>query len=161
MSNIKVHFSSETNEWATKFKNKIFIKNNCFIFTGCKDKDGYGACSYKGKQIRAHRLSFVLSKKELPEHLCVGHTCDTPACINPNHLFLCTNQENTMDRTIKNRSAKGEKSGTAKLTDNLVREIRSKFIPRKYSIRMLAKEYGVCYATIRELLILKNWKHVK
>lgn len=44
------------------------------------------------------------------------------------------------------------------LNSDIVREIRSKYIPRKYSIRKLAKEYNVSYATISLIVLGKTWK---
>lgn len=154
-------YSSASEEFRKFLKKTKKVSSGCIVWIKCKDKDGYGNTTYKGKQIRAHRLSFKLFNGYLKRNLCVCHKCDNPSCVNPYHLFLATNRQNTKDRYLKNRSAIGERISSSKLNIKKVKEIRNKYIPKKYSIRKLAREYNVCYATMRELLINKNWKHVK
>lgn len=38
-----------------------------------------------------------------PQGLHALHSCDEPLCLNPAHLRWGTNQENALDRTIRNR----------------------------------------------------------
>lgn len=73
---------------------------------------------------RAHRFSWEAHNGQIPEEMCVLHKCDTPSCVNPDHLFLGTNDDNVADRVAKGRSAKGEQHGKAKLTDRQILEIR-------------------------------------
>lgn len=58
------------------------------------------------KDVRAHRASWEIYKGTIPEGLSVLHSCDTPLCVNPDHLFLGTQQENMTDRTAKGRTGK-------------------------------------------------------
>lgn len=53
----------------------------------------------------AHRVSFSVFKGEIPPGLCVLHRCDTPMCVNPDHLFLGTQSDNMLDMYAKNRGA--------------------------------------------------------
>lgn len=61
----------------------------------------------------------------------------------------------------KSKIIRGEKIGTSKLTEEQVREIRTKYIPRKYSTRRLAREYGMHRDTIEKILKGVFWKHVE
>lgn len=81
----------------------------CWLWLGCGDKNGYGSIGvgYPSKQAKAHRVSFIVFRNEFPGDLHVLHKCDTPACVNPDHLFLRTNQVNLTDMVAKGRSKAG------------------------------------------------------
>lgn len=65
-------------------------------------------------------------------------------------------------RALLERSGaqKGERHPHAKLTNALVREIRSKFVPRKYSSRRLATEYGMSKTTILDIVNRRIWTRI-
>jgi hypothetical protein len=54
--------------------------------------------------VLAHRLSYIIHKGDIPQNMCVLHICDTPLCVNPDHLFLGTQQDNIKDRDMKNHT---------------------------------------------------------
>lgn len=138
------------------FEEKYIPEPNsgCWLWTSYWDNKGYGIMSYGRK---AHRESFELYVGPIPDGYYVCHKCDTPCCVNPNHLFIGTTQENTKDRHSKGRSARGERSGPAKLTEEQVREIRIS----KESSRSLCKKYGVSYGLIGHIRRGRVWTHVK
>lgn len=78
----------------------------CWIWIGSKDKDGYGRIcgrtNYKHWNMKAHRVSYEYFIGQI-NGLQVLHKCDNPSCINPNHLFLGTQQENIADMMRKGR----------------------------------------------------------
>lgn len=144
-----------------KFRGKFEIDSNgCWLWSGCLDKDGYGKTMYGGgNHIRSHRKSYLLHVGEIPEGLCVLHKCDVRACINPDHLFLGTNQENTIDRNQKERQARGESNAAAKLTEEDVRRIREEaYYPGILTI--LANRFGVVKSVIDSIRKGKTWKHL-
>lgn len=82
-------------------KKYVVSNSGCWIWTGAKMAKGYGKMWLLGKLIGAHRASWELHRGQVPKGLHVLHSCDTPECINPNHLFLGTNHDNIVDRNNK------------------------------------------------------------
>lgn len=161
-----------------RFWEKVQKTDGCWIWTGSKRNKGYGAFSYtvNGRLIqgRAHRYSYELHKGEIPPGLFVLHRCDNPACVNPDHLFLGTNEDNIRDMLAKGRHIPGGthignagdwKRGTehhaAKLTPDDVREIRRLHAEGGWSYGQLGKRFGVnasaAYKIVKRLL----WKQIK
>lgn len=118
-------------------------KDQCRLWVWKHNPDGYGVLRFKGKQFLAHRMIWQAFNGLIPEGLLVLHKCDTPACFNPNHLFLGTYADNNRDRAQKNRSALGEKSGRCKLTDVEVGEIRQLYSFGNITQTDLGKQYGI------------------
>ena len=78
-------------------------ETGCWLWEGTYLDKGYGCFSINNKSKRAHRVSWELYRGGIPKGLHVLHHCDTPECVNPNHLFLGTNQDNVNDATKKRR----------------------------------------------------------
>jgi hypothetical protein len=106
----------------------------------------------------AHRVSWELSHGKVPVGLYVLHHCDTPCCVNPDHLFLGTDADNRADCVQKGRQARGTTSGNAKLTEQQVREIRA-YGRKDYALT--AKLYGVSRATARRIAMKLSWSHLR
>jgi len=82
--------------------------DDCWIWKGSIKQDGYGVMTRMGKKILAHRFSYSLHNGEITDkEMCVCHKCDIPLCVNPKHLWLGTKSENSIDRNLKGRTAKG------------------------------------------------------
>lgn len=116
----------------------------CWLWDGTDAGKGYGVISIACRTVRAHRASYEAFVGPIPDGLCVCHRCDTPSCVNPEHLFLDTSQGNTADRVRKRRSARLSNHGSAKLTPAQVAEIRSSWL----SQRKLARAFGVTQSNI-------------
>ena len=99
------------------------------------------------KSIGAHRFSFELARGAIPKGMYVCHKCDTPLCVNPDHLFVGTHHDNMRDMVQKKRSFTGRgenKKGLAKLTNQQADQIRKMDI----SHQKLAVMFGVSATTI-------------
>lgn len=134
----------------------------CWYWGASKTHNGYGEFWVGERKFRAHRFSWILINGEVPDKLYVCHTCDTPACVNPAHLFLGTLKENNADRHRKGRTViphySGEKNGQSKLTAPQVREIRERCGIGKESQGKLAKIFGVTQAQISSIVTFKTWR---
>lgn len=154
-------------EEAERFYSKIAKTDNpdeCWEWTGGKNRSGYGNFSCSGKTYRANRLAYELATNTDPGELFVLHSCDNRACCNPNHLWLGTNSDNMLDMYRKGRANFSRRTGDghpeSKLTAAQVQEIRQKYVPYKVTLQQLAKEYGVGHATIHKIVHRVRWKNV-
>ena len=86
-----------------------FAEDLCWEWTAAKMKTGYGQFRYDGSMKQAHRIMYHLFNPEWPldDKLHVLHQCDNPSCVNPDHLFLGTQEDNNKDKTSKGRQARG------------------------------------------------------
>lgn len=143
----------------------VASENDCWIWTGTLDANGYGVYSAKRVLYKAHRVSYFLHHKSIDKNLMCCHSCDNPPCVNPNHLWLGTQGENSLDRHKKGRTRTGHLRGQdnpgAKLTENDVRFIRKNHNHCEFSTRKLAAMFGVCQTKIRQVLSGQAWKGVK
>ena len=129
--------------------------SQCWIWNGAFHGKEYGHFKYKYRVEKAHRMSFRLFKRE-PGALHVLHKCDNPKCVNPEHLFLGTNDDNLQDRQRKQRQARGESHSRAKINAMQAIEIRNSTLPRKE----LAKKYGLTINGVNAIISRRSWKHV-
>jgi len=123
--------------------------------------------SYGGFQLKsytnvyAHRFSWEYFNGPIPVGLQVLHKCDNPLCINPNHLFLGTNDDNVKDKVSKNRQTKGSKNGCPSLTEEDVENMITKIYTSEFSsIKQISQIYKVDRSIISNILLGKAWTHV-
>ena len=149
--------------WQDYFADRISPEPNsgCYLWMGGLSHYGYGTAHHSQiGSIVAHRLSWILANGPIEGGGCVLHRCDVRICVNPTHLFLGTRLDNNKDRDEKNRQARGEKHGSAKLNQTQIRKIRRRADnnePRKD----IAKDFGVSVRTIWSIKTRKTWEHVK
>lgn len=92
--------------WPERFWDKVIKTDKCWLWTGSKDSYGYGSIYYDGRIWRAHRLSlYMVTPFDLKLDVC--HKCDNPGCVNPDHLWAASTQDNMNDMVQKKRHGNG------------------------------------------------------
>lgn len=152
-----------TKEFSERFWQKVEKTDTCWNWTGAKT-NGYGVIGTRRSTIeKAHRISYMMHKGDFQQNLCVCHTCDNPACVNPDHLFIGSHKDNAIDKIAKGRNrenpVRGEKQGLSKLRENSVKRIR--IVGNSLSLNRLAVLFGVSKKSISNVLQNKTWSHVK
>lgn len=130
--------------------------SGCWLFEGAWTSAGYGNVRFKSENWLAHRLSFVILGGVLTSGDVLCHSCDTPACINPAHLFVGSLHQNSQDMARKERHVYGERHHMARLTAADVLDIRGSAL----TDGELAKKLGVCRATVSYARNASTWKQV-
>lgn len=145
---------------------KILIEtvfdDNCFGWTGTVDVNGYGFIKHNKKYVRTHRVALEYKLgRPIKQNMFACHKCDNPKCINPNHLFEGSHQDNMRDMRNKGRecSPQGERSGMAKLNESQVLEIR-KLHAQGLSRIMISTTMKVPISTIDKIIYRDTWKHL-
>ncbi len=135
--------------------------NGCWVWQYATNSRGYGIINFHRQSWLTHRLAYTLAVGDIPNGMAVCHTCDTPTCGNPAHLWIGTPTDNNRDRHRKGRSKgpAGEKHGAAILSGQQVIEIRNR-ITAGDPMHGLAIDYGVAYATIKGIKSGRKWKHL-
>jgi hypothetical protein len=125
-----------------RFNAKVEKSDNpedCWIWQGAKNVQGYGVFYHDKRQVGAHRFSYALANNDASAvqritgnrafgKVYVLHSCDNPACVNPDHLRLGSANDNAADMKARNRtnSVYGLQNVSGKTSDAAVREIRKK-----------------------------------
>ena len=145
-----------------RFEQKVELIpfSTCHWWVAALDTYGYGQIGIKGTTQRSHRLAHELYIGKIPDDMQVLHTCDNRACVNPEHLFLGTNDDNVADKVSKGRQSHriGEALDMAPLTEEDVIFIRQLY-PR-ISQTDLGLRFGVGQAQISRIIRREAWKNV-
>ena len=150
--------------------------NGCHVWHGSRDRGGYGRIAFRGTVWWAHRLAWLLEHGEIPNGFCVCHICDTPSCVNPDHLFLGTQKDNMIDMANKGRAfmgavppiltgeawqaahpIEGRRYKAHKLTSEIVSQIRSLYSAKNISQSELGNLFGISQVMVSKVVRKEAW----
>lgn len=143
-------------------------ESGCWLWTASINNLGYGQIQNGKRTVNghfrpflAHRVSWELYKGPIPNGMCVLHRCDVQCCVNPEHLFIGTMRDNTMDMRRKGRWHANEKwfayESRRKLTNEQIIEIRHS----QEKTGVLMKKFGVKRHAIADVKAGRTWKKVE
>lgn len=143
-----------------RYWSQVEATDDCWLWLGRCYEDGRARIKLNGRLYVTARISYFLEHGIDPSNGKVLHTCDNVRCVNPEHLWLGSQYENVMDMVEKGRhgrtSARGTRQPNAKLTDEIVLEIRAS----EESQEVLRKRYGVSQSLISMVKSRRVWAHV-
>lgn len=147
-------------------KAEIGEPDECWNWKGYINRYGYYVIRVyrprnggKNYNFEAHRISYFLTHGTLSDDLLVCHKCDNPLCVNPNHLFLGTYQDNSSDMVNKGRQVTGRDIKGAKLTPARVYEIR-RLLKSGVTKYRIAKMFKVTDGNVAYIEKGLTWKHL-
>lgn len=148
-----------------KYVQKSDSPDECWEWIGANNGNGYGKFSIDNKMFFAHRVSYMLFVGHIPDGMLVCHSCDNEKCVNPSHLWLGTNRDNTNDKMKKNRQShhtgvKGENHWSHKLTEQNIYQIRE-MIEQGYTHQIIADFFRIDKTTISCIKRGKSWGWLK
>jgi hypothetical protein len=141
----------------------------------CRDSARYGAMKINGSVVDSHRISYAVYNGDIEDGICVCHKCDNMKCINPNHLFLGTKDDNNKDMFKKGRYARGDNSGArlhpesvargenayfSKLSEYEVTNILNDYYFSLKKVKDICIQYKVDRGTIADITQRRTWVHV-
>ena len=151
-----------------RFATKITTAHGCWLWQATLNENGYGVFYFQGRTGLAHRAAWAMLRGPIPSGLVVLHGCDTPSCVNPDHLRLGTVLDNIRDMDAKGRRVnvgvpptplRGEANPNARLTLSQVRDIRALFRLGS-SKRSLSMRFGVSRPVIAGIIEGRSWREL-
>ena len=147
-----------------RFWEKVDKSGACWLWRGAMYRRGYGVFRLNGKNLRAHKFSFEQQHGPIPAGMFVCHHCDTPRCVNPEHLFLGTPADNVRDMMAKGRARftgptqprKHERHHFAKLSELSVQRLR--IVGRALTQERLAALLGMSKQAISAVQRRECWR---
>jgi hypothetical protein len=140
-----------------RFEDKYVAEPNtgCWLWTAALNDAGYGRLGVTKGWRGAHRVAYELFVGTVPQDMFVCHRCDTPACVNPSHLFLGRPIDNTADMIAKGRIRTGRLFGDSNpngiVGSSQLGELRALAMAGATS-RQLAERYGISVPHARDLM---------
>lgn len=128
-------------------------KTGCHVWLRSLTEKGYGRLYVNGKRLRAHRFAYERAKGPIPAGLFVLHDCDVKPCVNPEHLYVGTNDDNVRDRIERG-------SQLRKFTVSQVQKIRLD-VEAGAQQKQLAIVHRVTISAINCIVKRKNYRWVE
>jgi len=160
-----------------RFWKRVDKSGACWVWIGPLRNDGYAQMEINGRKHLAHRISWSIEHGVVTGEHCVLHKCDNKPCVRPDHFLAGSRGDNNRDREAKGRggrasgdrngrrtkpecTARGERQGSAKLTEAAVKNMRHRFSHGTVTRHQLAAEYGVSFFTVVDVIRRRSWRHI-
>lgn len=144
-----------TDSLKNRFESKIEKTSSCWLWKGALTRGGYGHIRYKRKDgwcmLRSNRAAWIIYNGEIPKNKHVCHTCDNVLCVNPEHLWLGSNLDNTKDKCSKGRHNWGIKS-------KINKEIAAKIRQTSGTNKQIGKLFNISATEVSLIKNNKRWK---
>lgn len=144
---------------AVRFWEKVSKSDGCWEWQATRDQKGYGRIRIGG-DTRAHRIAWILTNGPIPDGLQVCHHCDNPPCVRPDHLFLGTSHENTLDAVWKGRfegrghpTAEDMSHAVGPEVAACVRQLRD----AGWAQHRIARTFGISRRSVQRILDGDHW----
>ena len=85
---------TDTTNLLARWTAKVRKGGHCWLWTGARDRKGYGHIKVAGRNLKAHRVAYELAYGPIPRGLELDHLCNVPSCVRPSHLEAVTPAEN-------------------------------------------------------------------
>jgi len=134
--------------------------DDCWLWLGTRDGDGYGRVHWRGTGRQAHRMALelrlgrALRADEVTRHRA---SCSR-LCVRPTHLQPGTIADNVQDMVVAGTHARGERIASAKLTAAQVLAIRAGGAGQNFEA--VGRAYGISGRAVSLIVAGKRWKHL-
>lgn len=133
-----------------KLLDGIKKEGDCWLYKNSSSGE-YSKIRWKMKWYSAHRVSYEVHKGEIPKGKWICHKCDTPKCVNPEHLFIGSASENRKDAVSKKRVPAGEYNHFSRFTDIQVEEMR-KLYDEGLTYDRLARIFNCSFTYVKYII---------
>jgi hypothetical protein len=131
--------------------------SGCWLWTAAVSNRGYGQFYVGSRRVeQSHVAAYQMFIGSIPEGHIIRHRCDTPACVNPQHLLTGTHRDNALDRESRKRRKppRGTINGRCKLSESDILAIRES----TEKTNKLATRYGIAPAYVRAIKTRRSWR---
>lgn len=138
-----------------------WLKNDrgCIVCTSHSLRNGYPVQTRNRQQTTIARLVLIHRYGKQSSDIVTRHGCDNRACINPDHIIPGSNADNVHDKMERQRQARGEQHGRAKLTASEVLKIRA-LHGSNMSNTKIVRLFGISRTTVRNIIARETWRHL-
>ena len=133
--------------------------DDCWLWTGPRNREGYGVAGCLGRTLRANRIAYEAAHGPIPPGHFVRHSCDNPPCVNPAHLLVGTPADNMNDKVERGRQALGRRIRNARLGEQDVLAIRARRAAGE-TYPSIAKDFDISESHAGRVAAGHWWKHV-
>lgn len=153
--------ASDLDRFEVKFQKQ---PDGCWVWIAGKKGGGYGVFYLNGRLRGAHRASLFLYKNlPIDTPLDAMHSCDNPACVNPDHLSYGTRTDNMRDaarkgRTVRVGSWAGSLNPRSKLSAKQLESLQRDLSQVGACTKALAEKYGISRTRVQQINKAKTKK---